>query len=94
MSCRSSIKGRNSRLYKSKDLCISCESCVKACPYKGIILSHIDGKPIICDLCYGDPECVKWCPFNALEYLDINEKTISSVKIIRERMINLIKEIK
>jgi len=78
----------------NKDLCRSCGSCVEACPYKGIILSHTDIKPIICDLCYGDPQCVKWCPFNALEYLDVNEETISSVKIAREKMINLIKEIK
>lgn len=77
-----------------KDLCISCGSCVEACPYKGIILSHVDVKPIICDLCYGDPQCVKWCPFNALEYLDINEKTISLVKLAREKMISLIKEIR
>lgn len=77
-----------------KNLCISCGSCVEACPYKGIILSHVDVKPIICDLCFGDPQCVKWCPFKALEYLEINEETISLVKSEREKMINLIKEIK
>jgi len=78
----------------NKDLCVSCGSCVEACPYKGIILSHVDAKPIICDLCSGNPQCVKWCPFNALEYVDINEKNISLVRAEREKMINLIKEIK
>ena len=44
-----------------RDLCISCGSCIRACPGQIPFLHPGDNKTTICDLCEGDPECVKVC---------------------------------
>jgi len=76
----------------NKDLCISCGSCVEACPYKGVILSSTDVKPIICDLCGGDPVCVKWCPFDAIRYIDVDEKSLPEIKKLRQQVVDLLRK--
>jgi len=77
----------------NRDICISCGACVGACPYGGIILSHLDNKPLICDLCNGEPLCVKWCPFDAIKYIEVSDENIHSIKELRDKMINLSKEV-
>ena len=51
------------------ELCIMCEDCLAACPFKGIYCDDIDEKIIACDLCGGDPKCVKYCETKAIEFL-------------------------
>jgi Fe-S-cluster-containing hydrogenase component 2 len=47
--------------FVDENLCITCGSCIDACPPK-FLRPHPDtGRPIFCDLCDGDPQCVKAC---------------------------------
>lgn len=57
--------------------CISCSSCVEACPY-GMIELREKGVAAKCDYCGGDPACVKECFPGALVF---QEKTPELVKI-------------
>jgi Fe-S-cluster-containing hydrogenase component 2 len=60
------------------ETCISCGTCVDACPWGGIRL-HPDTKiAMICDLCDGTPACAEICiPMNAIQYLEANPSTLS-----------------
>jgi anaerobic dimethyl sulfoxide reductase subunit B (iron-sulfur subunit) len=58
--------------------CISCGSCVTACPYEAPKLDEALGTARKCDGCIGrvtnegrDPICVEACPLRALEFDDI-----------------------
>jgi len=49
-----------------KDVCISCQSCLDACPVKAI--SMVDGKAHIDkEICISCGSCVGACPVNAIE---------------------------
>jgi len=50
----------------NEDICTSCGSCVKACPFGACNMHPQDMVPIMCDLCGGDPQCVVECPTDAL----------------------------
>jgi len=45
-----------------QDKCTACLECVKACPFDGVVVSEITGKPVLCDTCQGEYLCVGWCP--------------------------------
>ncbi len=48
--------------------CIECGSCISACPFGYLRLSH-DGMPLVCDLCSGRPDgpaCVRICQEEAI----------------------------
>lgn len=50
--------------------CVSCFTCVMACPY-GCIMPSDDGPMQKCELCTqngGEPICVKGCPNNAIVF--------------------------
>ena len=77
------IKRINEIVVLDKDTCISCNKCVRSCPF-GAIYVHADcDHPLKCDMCSGDPECVKVCPKNALklipEYVLGETKRVSNV---------------
>lgn len=64
-----SINDDTNAVIVDRDKCISCGSCIKACPGKVPFLHPDNNKAVICDLCEGDPECVKVCKeagYNAL----------------------------
>lgn len=48
--------------------CVSCLSCLMACPYGAIRVEN--GKVYKCDFCNLEFYCVKFCPNNALEVVD------------------------
>jgi carbon-monoxide dehydrogenase iron sulfur subunit len=58
------------------ELCIMCEACITACPFKGIYRDGSDEKIIACDLCGGEPKCVKYCETKAIEFLGKDPVTI------------------
>ncbi len=53
-----------------QELCIQCEDCISACPFKSIYFDRADDKIAICDLCGGDPKCAMFCQTKAIEFLD------------------------
>jgi len=57
------------------ELCIMCEDCIAACPFKAIYQDGIDEKIIACDLCEGDPQCVTYCETKAIEFLEKDSVT-------------------
>ena len=64
-----SINDDTNAVIVDRDKCISCGSCIEACPGKVPFLHPDNNKAVICDLCEGDPECVKVCKeagYNAL----------------------------
>jgi len=58
--------------------CISCGSCVAACPPKFLRLHPDTNHPMFCDLCGGDPECVKACDRQSRE----TGQTLSSNPVV------------
>jgi len=64
-----SINDDTNAVIVDRDKCISCGSCIEACPGNVPFLHPDNNKAVICDLCEGDPECVKVCKeagYNAL----------------------------
>lgn len=55
-------------VYHLRQRCISCASCVAACPFGNMHWDTLSSYPVKCDLCGGDPLCVKFCPTKAIEY--------------------------
>lgn len=61
--------------------CISCYSCVKACPVKAIELHESSEIPYINNKrCIGCGECYHACPTHAIEYLNSIEDTVELLK--------------
>lgn len=68
--------------------CISCKSCMLACPFGAIIpqvLSRLSSK---CDVCVGrladdeEPLCVVTCPHAALEYAQVKSPPEKNVYLL------------
>lgn len=63
------------------ELCIGCQSCVKACPYGHPVYIEKDNKTLRCDMCAARldkddiPACVEACPMKVLivDTLENNE---------------------
>ncbi|MFX0149226.1 MAG: DUF362 domain-containing protein [Candidatus Hodarchaeota archaeon] len=70
----------------SKEKCIGCGTCIKACFVKAIEI--IDNKSIISDECRGCGRCVEVCPQNAvdltIEDIECLNKTIERVESLVE----------
>lgn len=70
-SCISGAMERIDGVIKvDKDKCVSCYSCVMACPY-GAVLPDSQGPVLKCELCTqngGQPACVAGCPNNAIVF--------------------------
>ena len=49
-----------------EEKCNGCMTCVRECPFSGIIYDRVNHKALKCDLCGGDPVCVKVCQPGAL----------------------------
>ena len=61
------------------EVCIGCQSCVKACPYEHPAYLEEENRIIRCDMCAarldaGDiPACVEACPMRAIQFGDMDE---------------------
>ena len=56
-----------------QEACISCGTCVDACPYGQIYLEKETDKVFKCDLCDGEPKCVEACPHGVISLLKPGE---------------------
>jgi Fe-S-cluster-containing hydrogenase component 2 len=53
--------------------CVSCQTCVAACPY-GAVRFHRQRQMVFkCDACDGNPQCVHFCEPGALTYTDADK---------------------
>lgn len=77
-------------IYIDQEMCIGCQSCMRACPYECIIFNkerHVSDK---CNICVqrreaGEvPACVQNCAGGALHYGDINDPDSEVSRLIRE----------
>ncbi|MCF0142383.1 MAG: 4Fe-4S dicluster domain-containing protein, partial [Parasporobacterium sp.] len=73
-----------------RDICVGCQSCMRACPYEANIFNkelHVMDK---CDVCSArraeglPPACVRNCAGGALHYGDINDPESEVSKLIKE----------
>jgi thiosulfate reductase electron transport protein len=55
----------------SKDICISCGECAKACPVDAILMSQADGRPCLCIHC---GRCVPFCPHECIEMTEAPDR--------------------
>jgi carbon-monoxide dehydrogenase iron sulfur subunit len=73
------------------ELCILCDECIAACPFKAIYRDGIDEKIIACDLCGGDPRCVKYCETKAIEFLEKDPIAMQKKKDSQQELEGLLK---
>jgi Fe-S-cluster-containing hydrogenase component 2 len=60
-------------LDSTKESCLGCNECLKACPFGAIRLIPGDLNLVKCDLCGGEPECVTVCPKGAIEFVEVTK---------------------
>lgn len=54
--------------------CTACGECTEACPYQGIFEGA--DMALKCDLCGGDPLCVQFCYPRALQWVEVNDRSV------------------
>ena len=67
--------------------CVSCKSCVIACPFGVILPEMIPYLSNCCDYCLSRvdsdlPICVKTCPYNAITYKEIQESPKENIYFV------------
>ena len=60
-------------VHVDRDRCVSCFSCVSACPNGGLHIDPVEQKVVRCDQCGGDPPCVRHCEEKALQYVESDD---------------------
>lgn len=77
-------------IYIDRDVCIGCQSCMRACPYEANIFNKELRVSDKCDICHNQrrcgekPVCVKNCAGAAIHYGDINDPDSEVYKLLAE----------
>jgi len=88
------LKREEKIIKRSRFLCISCKSCMLACPFGTILPDIIPYIVSKCDLCLGrlkegeEPLCVKSCECDAIKFIE--EKEVEGLNDIYKIGDNLI----
>jgi carbon-monoxide dehydrogenase iron sulfur subunit len=62
------------------DRCVSCQTCVAACPYGAMRFDRQRQMVFKCDTCDGNPQCVYFCEPGALTYQDADKLQQSRIR--------------
>ena len=75
------------------DICNSCKTCLKVCPYGGPVFDPVMKEVVMCDHCDGNPACVGVCPTAAITYAGLKGKKarmrLEGMTEIRKSMVSL-----
>lgn len=81
---------RDGVVYIDKDICVGCESCVRACPYGAVYVSREMRVADKCDLCAerreaGEaPACVRNCSGQAIRCGDVHDPDSEVSRLLLE----------
>ena len=74
------------------DLCVGCQYCIAACPYRVRFIHPITKAADKCNFCRDtnlakgkQPACVESCPTDALTFGDMNDPTSAIVQKVKEK---------
>ncbi len=68
------------RVVVDYDRCVSCRTCMAACPYGAIGFDEIRQVIFKCDLCNGNPQCVHFCEPGALIWEDADQLQAACIR--------------
>lgn len=84
------IPGSNLKRYNNR--CISCKSCMLACPFGTIVPEVVPYLSSRCDLCLGRlkgaevPACVAGCENGVLSYVEVEEEPQKNIYVAGEHL--------
>ncbi len=72
-------------------LCISCKSCILACPFGTIYPEYVPYIIPKCDYCIdrsetSNPLCVDTCPYKALDFREVEEKPEEGIYLLGDNL--------
>lgn len=85
-------KQPNAALKRYNARCVSCKSCMLACPFGTIIPEMVPYLSSRCDLCVArlaqdeKPLCVTSCPRGVLEYADVEESPEKNIYALNDNL--------
>lgn len=90
-------KDENGFIVRASNLCVSCQSCVVACPFGTIMNDVFTSKKSICDLCdFNDNteslRCMETAPEGAIQIVEMEENVEKNIHKLNDKV--LVKEIR
>lgn len=80
----------SSNLKRYNNRCISCKSCMLACPFGAIVPEVVSYLSSRCDLCIGrlkedgKPVCARDCENGVLDYLEVEESKENNIFVLND----------
>lgn len=83
-------RGDDGVLRRHNMRCVSCKSCVNACPFGTIYPETVPFYAARCDYCLGSadgaPVCVSSCEKHAIEYREVQESEKEGISIVNDHL--------
>ncbi|MBN1897459.1 MAG: 4Fe-4S binding protein [Spirochaetes bacterium] len=85
-------KNKDNILQKNNNLCISCKSCVIACPFGTLpdfLFEYLDSSCDFCNISEGtdDLKCIKSCPKKAISLTEEEPSAEKHIYLIADRLL-------
>lgn len=85
-------RSRQGTVERSLNLCVTCKSCVTACPF-GTIMNHLfEVRKSVCNYCHFDEStvslrCIDTCPKGALSFTDLEPDEDHDLYLLDDRVL-------